>query len=232
MHRVAALGIVVAASAAVAAAVALAAQSPKSLRDAIFATARKQHSVHYVESGAAQGLRQTMVADVGPTSGIQKVNLTLQGKKGRFTVIVVKRLAYLRGNTYALQGFLGFTAAQAAAYDGRWISVPPGNAKYSDLAASVTLPSFLRDIHPGAPLAFVTTTIGGRKVTGVEGKNREPGVRFVEAVFPDAKLRPLAVSDFDASKGFGDALKISRWNEPVRVKAPPRAVPISTVVGG
>jgi hypothetical protein len=231
MHRIAALVVVFAASVAVAAAVALAAQSPKSLRDSIFAAARKQHSLHYLESGAAQGLRQTMVADVGPTSGIQKVSFKLQGKKGQFTVIVANHLAYLRGNTYALHGYLGFTVAQAATYNGRWISIPAGNARYSDLAASVTLPSFLRDIHPSAPLAFVTTRLGGRKVTGVEGKNREPGVRFVEAVFPDAKLRPLAVSDFDASKGFGDALKISRWNEPVRVKAPAQAVPISTVVG-
>jgi hypothetical protein len=231
MQRVAVIVIVLAASVAVAAAVALAAGSPKSLRDAIFAVARKQHSVHYLENGAAQGLRQTMVADVGPTSGIQKVSFTLQGKKGRFTVIVVNCLAYLRGNIYALHGYLGFTAAQAAAYNGRWISVPPGNARYSDLAASVTLPSFLRDIHPSAPLVFVTTRLGGRKVTGVEGKNREPGVRFVEAVFPDAKLRPLAVSDLDASKGFGDVLKISRWNELVPVKAPAQAVPISTVLG-
>jgi hypothetical protein len=230
VRRVAAFVFLLIVCVAVAAALALAAQSPKSLRGSIFAAARKQRSVHYVENGAAQGLRQTIVADVAPSRGIQKVGFTLQGKKGRFTVIVAGRRAYLRGNTYALDDYLGFTAAQATTYNGRWISVPPGNARYEDLAASVTLPSFLRDVYPRAPLAFASTTIGGHEVTGVQGRNEEPGVRFAQAVFPDSKLRPVRVSDIDASRGFLDAIRISRWNERVRVKAPANAVPITTVL--
>lgn len=170
-----------------------------------------------------------MVGDVAGNRGIQKIVFTIQGKKGLFTVIVVNRLAYVRGNAFALQSNLGFTSAQAAQYDGRWISVPPGNAKYKDLAASVTLPSFLHDIYPTAPLGLVKATIGGRKVTGVRGINREPGVKFVEALFPDSRHLPLAVSDIDVSKGFVDAIKISRWNERVHVTAPANAVPISSI---
>jgi hypothetical protein len=227
--RIVALVLVVSAAAA-AAAVAFAAQSPRALRASIFAVARKQHSAHYVERGAAGNvLRQTMVADVAGKRGIQRIAFTIQGKNGLFTVIVVNRLAYVRGNAFALQSNLGFTPAQAAQYDGRWISVPPGNAKYKDLAASVTLPSFLHDIYPTAPLGLATTTLGKRKITGVRGINREAGLKFVEALFPDSKLRPLGVSDIDASKGFVDAIRISRWNERVHVTAPANAVPISTI---
>jgi hypothetical protein len=230
--RIVAFALVLSAAAA-AAAVALAAQSPRALRASIFAAARKQHSVHYVERGLAPGvLRQTMVGDVAGTRGSQRITFTLQGKSGQFTVLVVGRIVYLRGSTYALDGYLGFTAAQAALYQGRWISVPPGDSKYAALAASVTLPSFLHDIYPRAPLALVTASVGGRKVTGVRGTNREPGVRFVEALFPDSKLRPLAVSDVEPSKGFIDAIRISRWNEPVQVTAPANAVPIATVRAG
>jgi hypothetical protein len=93
----------------------------------------------------------------------------------------------------------------------------------------VTLPSFLHDIYPSAPLAFVTAKIGGRKVTGVRGTTREPGVRFVEAVYPDSKLRPFGVADIESSKAFIDEIRISRWNEPVHVQAPANAVPIATV---
>jgi hypothetical protein len=92
MARVAAL-IFVLVAAAVAAAVAFAAQSPKALRAEIFAAARKQHSVHYVDVGAAQGLKQTMVGDVAATRGIQRISFTLQGKKGEFTVLVISRTA-------------------------------------------------------------------------------------------------------------------------------------------
>jgi len=227
--RVVALVVVLAAAAA-AAAVALAAQSPRALRASIFATARKQHSAHYVERGAAGNvLRQTMVADVAGNRGIQRIVFTIQGKKGLFTVIVVNRLAYVRGNAFALRSNLGFTPAQATQYNGRWISVPPGNTKYKDLAASVTLPSFLHDIYPTAPLGLATMTLGNRKITGVRGVHRESGLKFLEAVFPDSKLRPSGVSDVDASKGFVDAIRISRWNERVHVSAPANAVPISTI---
>ncbi|HEY3550993.1 MAG TPA: hypothetical protein VGK69_08070 [Gaiellaceae bacterium] len=232
MARIAMLVAVLAASAAVAAVAVASTRSPKALRTAIFAAARKEHSVHYVEHGAASVLRQTMVSDVAKTRGIQKITFTLQGEKGQFTVIVVNRIAYLRGNSLALHGYLGFTSAQAARYHGRWISIPLGNGRYEDLAASVTLPSFLHDIYPGAPLALVETTVGGRKITGVRGTSRQGGVTFQEAVLPDAKLRPLAVSDVDTKHGFVDAIKIGRWNEPVRVKAPASAVPIATVTAG
>jgi hypothetical protein len=229
MARVAVL-ISVLALAAVVAGVALAVtRSPRALRAAIFASARTQHSVHYVEHGVAQGLHQTMVADVAATRGMQRVSFTLGGKKGQFTVRVVGRTAYLLGDTVALEGYLGFTSAQAAQYHGRWISVTPSSHMYKALAASVTLPSFLHDIYPSAPLALVTAKIGGRKVMGVRGINREPGVRFVEAVYPDSKLRPLEVADIESSKRFIDEIKISRWNEPVHVQAPANAVPIATV---
>ncbi len=232
MTRIAAGALAVAvAAAAGAAAVAFAAQSPKSLRAAIFAAARKQHSVHYVESGAAQGLHQTMVGDVAGTRGRQRISFTLQAKKGSFTVLVVRRTAYLRGTALALQGYLGFTAAQASQFHGRWISVPASNKKYADLAASVTLPSFLQDIYPTAPLALAKARLGGQTRIGVRGTHRESGLKFVEEVFPKARppLLPVAVADVEPTKGFLDEIKISRWNERVSVQAPANAVPISTV---
>lgn len=228
MGRVVVLVVILAAAAAGAVA-AVAGNSPKALRAAIFAKARQQHAVHYVELGAARGLSQTMVGDVAATRGVQRVKFAIGGRRGRFTVLVVKRIAYLRADRFTLHVYFGFTAAQAARDHGRWISVRPGNSRYKDLASSVTLPSFLHDIYPGAPLALVRSKIGGRTVTGVRGTNREPGVRFVEALFPDAKLRPLGVSDVEPSKGFLDAIRISRWNEPVHVKAPANAVPIASV---
>lgn len=236
MARVIAIVAVIGVAAALAA-VALAAQSPKALRAGIFAAAKKQHSLHYVEQAAAPGLRQTMVSDVGGTRGSQKISFELPGKngqteKGQFTVRVVKPMVYFRADTVAMQDYLGFTAAQTAAYHGKWIAVRPGQDKYKDLAASVTMSSFLHDIYPAAPLRLVTASIGGHKVTGVAGTNRQSaGIKFRTAVFPDSKMRPLAVSDVETSKRFIDGLKISRWNEAVRVTAPANAVPITTVVG-
>jgi hypothetical protein len=230
------IAIVAAVSAAAAlAAVALAAQSPRELRAAIFATAKKQHSLHYVERDSAAGLRQTMVSDISRKRGVQRISFTLSGNgrtaKGRFTVRVVNSLVYFRADQVAMHYYLGFTAAQTAAYHDKWIVVRPGQHRYKDLAAAVTMPSFLQEIYPSAPLALAKTSIGGRKYTGVRGTNDVTGggFKFVESVFPDSKMRPFAVSAVDRGKGFVSAVKISRWNQAVRVTAPADAVPITAV---
>lgn len=231
MKRIVALFVLVAALVAGGTAIALAAQSPKALRTAIFAAARKKHSLHYVELGAAQGLRQTMVGDAATDRGGQQITFTLNGTKGEFTVLVVHRTAYLRGSSSALSKYLGFTSKQATKFHDRWISVPPSSKRYADLAASVTLPSFLHDIYPSAPLTLVTLKIGGRKRTGIRGTVREPGVRFAETLLPNPSppLLPAAVSDVDVKHGFVDTIKIGRWNKPVHITAPAHAVPIATV---
>lgn len=237
MFRVAAIVAVIAAVAALAA-VALAASSPKALRAAIFAAAKKQHSLHYVEQDAAPGLRQSMVSDVAGKRGVQKIGFTLQGNgksaKGQFTVLVVKPLVYFRADSVAMHDYLGFTPAQAATYHDKWIVVRPGQHRYKDLAASVTMSSFLHDIYPSAPLAFIKASIGGHKSTGIAGINNAEGAGFTfqEALFPDSKMLPLSVSQVDRNKGFISAGKISRWNEAVHVKAPANAVPITSVEAG
>jgi hypothetical protein len=234
VFRLVAILAVVTATAALAA-VALAAQSPRELRAAIFATAKKQHSLHYVERDSAAGLRQTMVSDIARQRGVQKIGFTLSGNgrtaKGQFTVRVVSSLVYFRADQIAMRYYLGFTAAQTAAYHDKWIVVRPGQHRYKALATAVTLPSFLHEIYPSAPLALAKTSIGGRNYTGVRGINDTEGggFKFVETVFPDSKLRPFAVSAVDRGKGFVSAVRISRWNQAVRVTAPADAVPITAV---
>lgn len=237
MFRLTAIVAVVAASAALAA-VALAARSPKALRSAIFATAKKQHSLRYLERDIAPGLHQSMVSDISGKRGVQRISFTLAGNgrsaKGQFTVRVVEPLVYFQADKVAMHDYLGFTVAQAAAYHGKWIVVRPGQHRYKALAEAVTMSSFLRDIYPSAPLTLARTSIGGHAYTGVRGTNSTEGAgfKFVETVFPDSKLRPFAVSAVDRSKGFVSALKISRWNQAVRVPAPAGAVPITTVETG
>ena len=238
MFRLAAIAAVIAAAATLVA-VALAARSPKALRAAIFATAKKQHSLHYVERDTASGLHQTMVSDIARRRGVQRISFTLAGNgrsaKGQFTVRVVEPLVYFRADKVAMQDYLGFTATQSATYHDKWIVVRSGRQLYKDLAAAVTMSSFLREIYPSAPLTFAkTSSIDGHHYTGVRGINDTEGggFKFVETVFPDAKMRPIAVSAVDRKKDFVSAVKIGRWNQVVRVTAPPDAVPIASVEAG
>jgi hypothetical protein len=215
------------------AAVALAARSPQQWRAAMLAAASGRHSVHYVSSGSAAGHRIRMVADVGKGRGIQRITFTSHGHSGPATVLVVSRSAYIRGNTFTMRKFFGFTQAESTRYAGKWISIPSSNPGYSGVAADATFASFLADLLPKEHLKLVRATIAGRRSVGVRGSVLQGGTKLVETVYAPAQGAPLP---FEASATSPDhpgtsSSRLSRWNEPVHLTAPANAVPISTVVG-
>lgn len=230
--RVGVLGVVVAV-AVTAAAAALAARSPQQLRAAMLEAASARHSVHYVSTSSASGHAIRMVSDVGRGRGIQRITFTSQGQSGPATVLVVNRMAYIRGNVFTLRGFFGFTQAQATQYAGKWISVPSSNPAYSALTADATFASFLADLLPKKHLALASATIGGKRAVGVRGTVRQGGLTLVETVYAPARGTPLPIEARAVPAGHpGTSLsRLSRWNEPVHVAPPAHAVPISAVVG-
>ena len=230
--RVGVLVLVVVAAAGMAA-VALAARSPQQWRAAMLAAASARHSVHYISSGSAAGHRIRMVADVGNGRGIRRITFTSHGHSGPATVLVVSRSAYIRGNTFTMRNFFGFTQAEAARYSGKWISIPSTNAAYSSVAADATFASFLADLLPQRHLKLVRATIAGRRSVGVRGNVRQGGTELVETVYAPARGTPLPFESSATSPGHPGTTssRLSRWNEPVHLSPPANAVPISTVVG-
>jgi hypothetical protein len=230
--RVGAL-VLVGAAAAVTAAVAFAAQSPKQLRAAMLRAASMHHSVHYVSTSSVPGRAIRMVSDVGRARGIQRITVTSHGRSGPATVLVVGRTAYIRGDAFTLHNYFPLTRAQAGSYAGKWISIPSTSGAYSIVAADATFASFLADLLPSKNLAVVRATIAGRKSVGVRGTVRQTGLTLVEIVYAPAAGAPLPSEEkaFPARHTGTSLTRMSRWNEPVHVTAPADAVPISTVVG-
>ena len=231
MARVATLAVFLAAAAA-AAAVALAAQSPRQLRAAIFSAAHAQHSVHYVARTSAAGGSITTAGDVAAKRGVQHITFRGGGRSGRATVLVLPGPAYIRGDDVALQGFFGLSPAQSRRYARVWISVPRANGVYSQIAAAVTLGSFLDEIYPQAKLVRLSGSVGGRRVVGVRGLARHEGQRFLETLYAPAQGQPLPMLETDMGAAVHSLTAIGPWNRAVRVRAPAHAVPISRVVAG
>ena len=232
MSRIGVL-VLVLATAALTAAVALAAQSPKQLRAAMFAAASARHSVHYVSTTSAPGRTIRIVGDVGPKLGSQRITLKLGGHSGQAAVLVVGGSAYIRGNAFTLQNFFPFTQAQATKYAGQWISIPSTSGAYSAVSADATFSSFLADLLPTTDLSLVRAKVAGKSAVGLRGMIRQAGTKLVETVYAPASGTPLPFSEkavVNGSKGAG-VTRISRWNEAVHITAPPNAVPITTVVG-
>ena len=219
--------LLVASAAGIAASVALAAQSPQALRKVIFGAAVKRHSLHYVSAELQGKSHVRIVGDVAATSGTQQLTFRTSSGAGHATVTVVQRTAYLRGDRLGLRD-MGLPAAASKRYAGQWISIPHTSKLFPLVAEAVTFPSFLGDLFPVTQLSLVHRN--GR--VGLRGKSSIDGVAVVDTLFPQTSGDPLPAQEDEVGKGFVAHIAVTRWNEPVHVKAPARAVPISTVLGG
>jgi len=219
------------ASAAAAATVALAAQSPTQLRASIFAAARAKHSVHYVAL-TVSAFRMRIVGDVAGNRGIQKITFVKGSQSGHLTVKVVRRTAYLRGDAFTLHQYLGFTTSQASTYHGKWISIPSASPAHATIAAAVTFRSFLSELYPkGKNLVGVKGSVDGDHVVGVRVARRQAGLNVVTTLYARGHGTPLPLKrrELASGRGYSSSTTIGRWNEPVHVRAPAHAVPITRV---
>jgi hypothetical protein len=224
--------VLVGAVAAAVTAVALAARSPQQWRTAMLHAAASRHSVHYVAASSEPGRTIRLVSDVGPGRGIQQIALVKGGKSGRATVLIVHRAAYIRGDSFMLHTYFGFTQEQASHYADRWISSAHGDPGYAAFSADATFASFLSLLLPHRNLRLVTSTVAGKKAVGVRGTVRQQGLELVETVYAPARGTPLPFIEKALPVGHPgtSTARMSRWNEPVHVTAPAHAIPIATVL--
>lgn len=207
------------------------AQTPVQLRASIVAAASSQHSVHYVSASTSATVSVTIACDAGSSSGIQQITFRKGKTTGHVTVVVVGRTAYLRGDAFTLADFIGIKTAGAKKYANTWIVVPSSHPAFAPIAAAVTLVSAIDEL--GAKTGTLTRTaarLGGKSVVGVRSVAKVNGVSVTDTLLAqDAKLR-LPVQELVTHSGFRATNTFSRWNEPVSVKKPGKAVPIATVL--
>ena len=148
-----------------------AASSPaaRELLQSALAAARRMNAFHYVATSSlsgTQGFTQKTIGDAGPTSGRQIITVAKQ----KFTVLVVGKACYLKGNAAALMANLGLDATQAAAQSEKWISLASTDAPYASVYAAVTAPSALTDNITVKPQSQLPAgRVDGRRVQTVTG---------------------------------------------------------------
>lgn len=215
--------------------------TPQGVEDSITAAARAQKSVHFSEFFSADlygGDHRTF--DVGADSGSEL--LTYYAHKMR--ILLVDHTVYVRGDAWMLGGTMytpgiDLTQAQVKRYAGKWISIPKGDKDYAGWADGLTLSGV---VGGGGPISALTPWYPTGRLT--LSKRRSHGERLLilrqtsgsQGFPPIDELRaratgiplPVSYSDYMAMMLFDDGT-YSRWNEPVRVRAPTRSIPIATV---
>jgi hypothetical protein len=202
-----------------------AATSPKALRAAILRATSAKHSVHYVTASSGLGERIRMVSDVAANRGVQRVTFSRSGKTGHATTLLVNSTAYIYADAFALQEYMRFPASFASHYAEKWISIPRTSRYYQPAARDVTLGSFISDGLPRQHLSVIRATVGGRTLRGLRGTAPEGGTLTLYVPLSGSPL-PVAGREVVKAVNLTSRVSMSRWNEPVRLKAPAHVVPI------
>ena len=222
------------AAAAVTAAAAYAAQSPKALRASILRVAKAQHSVHYAVHEVDGNAVLTIAADVAAADGRQHVSFKAGKQTGQITILVLDETAYVEGDTKGLELLQGLTTSQASKYAGQWISIPKGDKSYNRTAAAVTFASFLQEITPHGHLAAFKGKLHGTRVIGVRATSGTGKKKKLQVLVARARGKPLPLEEDEFAPGreYVSHTAMTKWNESVQVQAPSSSTPISTVRGG
>ncbi|MFL5954025.1 MAG: hypothetical protein ACJ76I_07940 [Gaiellaceae bacterium] len=192
------------------------------------AAARAQHSVHYVAVQSAGSRNVTIAGDAAGDRGIQRVTYRDNGKAGHVTVIVVANTAYVRGDAFTLEHYMGLPAATAAADAGKWLRLAHTSAGFATVAASVRLASTVSELAMPKPLtAVAATTVAGQQVVGVRARFTVSGQKITETLFVRSSGTPLPVEQLSVTGSIAVRVLFSSWNEPVRLAAPAHSVPLS-----
>jgi hypothetical protein len=210
---------------------ATASDTPSKALASIVAAASAQASVHYTSTTDFGAEQVSFVGDAGLVDGSQTITYTKSGKTGHVTVIVSGGAAYIRGDAFTLKNYIGFAAAPATDYAGKWVRFPKTDKGYATLAAGVTLPSVVSELGLGGRLTSVpTTTIGAQQVFGVRGTDAPAkGVATVNTVYARAVGTRLPVEEVATHGSIKLTMSFSNWNETIAIPAPNGSVAISVV---
>lgn len=210
----------------VAAGVAFAARSPGSLYASALARAKAQRSVHYSATQTFAAKSLTIVGDAAVDRGVQHVTYREGGRVGHVTVRVVAGTAYVRGDAFTLENYMGIPPALATTWAGKWLSLVSTAPDFKTVAAAVRLASTLDELKMPPPYRSAgTRTVSGRRLVGITSSFRRAGHTVTETLYVDP-ARTLPVEQVGRSSGIAVTSTFSRWNEPVSVSPPASAIPI------
>jgi hypothetical protein len=190
-------------------------------------------SVHDVGDYNFAGEPVHNVYDLSTTQGKQ-VSIGSSNGNGTF-VVMSPQMAYVQGDTTALEQNLQMNRDDARKYAGKWIAVPSSSSFYAGASSGLTVSSLLTNVTPSAPLSLTKpTTIDGKSVVGVSGglpSWAQPYVgTFVLYISTEAPYLPVAdvVHGIDGSgKTMTGTDHMSNFGKPLNLTAPANSIPIS-----
>jgi hypothetical protein len=192
-------------------------------RSAIGAEAGVQ--VSFVAHSSATPKTETIVADIGRTSGEETTSVGT----AHVAVRVTPAFAYVSGNASGLTTLFGLSAAQAAKAGRRWVSWKAGTRQYGDLKTDVTMAS-VTDLLPKGKGTTLSSEVAGAATLyllswTVAASGSAP--RLSNRLTVSAAGLPV-VGTSDASNGLKATTTLSGWGTLVPVTPPPATATVAS----
>jgi hypothetical protein len=209
--------------------------SPAKLVSSSLAAARAQRSVHYVavdtgpKTSAATDWQVTFVGDAATDRGIQRITYEKGGRTGHVTVEVVANTAYIRGDAFTLQNYMGFPATAARFNAGKWLRLPHTASGFPTVSAGVRLASAISELETTGPYANAGRSIRhGHRVVGVRSVESAGGQTGTVTLYIRSTGTPLPVEQrLTQGKTIRGDATYSNWNEPVNLAKPAYVITLS-----
>lgn len=188
--------------------------------------ASAQKTVDSVITTSLLGLTIKAVAKSGPSSGIGY--LSVNGHQGE--------IVYLKGVIYAkfdptIVHFEFHSSVPSVA--NKWLSITKASRFFSNLALGDTLPSVLQELTPAGTLSATSTTVNGRSVIALSGKDNAtvgvPGGTQTLYVSTSPPFLPVEGKVHATTSGvtLDLVIQMKNWGVALSVSAPKNFTPIS-----
>jgi hypothetical protein len=197
-------------------------KSPEAIVAAAKAASRGASTVHISGSIITQGkpisLNMELVAGKGA-----KGHIAVEGNN--IDIIDVEHAFYINGSAAFYTHLAGPSAAQLL--QGKWIKAPSTSGEFSSFSQLTDLGTLLDSAlsSHGNLSKAPSTTIGGQKAVGVTDATKG-GTLYVAAT---GTAYPLQISK---NGGSGGKITFDRWNQPVTLTPPAKAININQLQAG
>jgi hypothetical protein len=200
----------------------LASKSPAEIVTAAQTAADSARTVHVVgsivNSGAPIALDMELVNGTGGRGRLSENGLS-------FELVEVGGYVYIKGS----QAFYSHVAGSAAAQllDGKWLKASANSGTFSSLTSLTNLRKLLDSTltSHGTLTKGATSTVEGQQAIAVKDATRG-GTLYVAT---SGTSYPLQIAK---SGSGGGKITFNRWNDPVKLAAPPNSVDLSKLQSG
>ncbi len=203
--------------------------SAASVLKTVRAAMATERGVHIVVRSRSATTRNSVVADLGRTSGSE----TFTSGAAKVSISVTPTYAYLWGNASGLVTLVGLTSSEQKKVGTKSISMKAGTSPYVSFRSNLTV---------GAFSAFLPTQKDVRLSRGAHGayvltwttKATTTTTRTTSVLTLSAGKRPLPQREEVSSSSGSGTTYFSRWGESVKESTPPAGtlIPYTSVVKG